>query len=79
MNTAEILDRFNRDGFVVIDRFFEDGTMDTLDELIRGHFGEDPDFSHEEEFLDKAQTEVIPWFPQNEGVAAFDRIDHEGG
>ena len=75
MNTAEILDRFNRDGFVVIDRFFEDGTMDTLDELIRGHFGEDPDFSHEEEFLDKAQTEVIPWFPQNEGVAAFDRID----
>ncbi len=75
MSAAEVLRQFDRDGFVVIEDFFDDGLMDRLDLLIREHFGENPDFSHENEFLDKAQTEVIPWFPQNEGVAEFDEID----
>ncbi len=77
MNTAEMLKQFEREGFVVVEDFFDEALMDRLDLLIREHFGENPDFSHEDEFLDKAQTEVIPWFPQNEGVAEFDEIDSD--
>ena len=68
---------FERDGFVVIGDFFGATLMDDLDRRIRNHFGKDPEFSHTDEFLGKAQTEVIPWFPQNEGVAAFDVIDKD--
>ena len=42
---------------------------------IRGYYGDNPDFWHNDEFLEKAQTEVVPWFPQQEGVKAFDDID----
>jgi hypothetical protein len=52
--------------------------MDALDGVIRGYFGDNPDFWHNDEFLDKAQTEVVPWFPQREGVHDFDAIEqHE--
>ena len=68
---------FSRDGFAVVEDFFAPELMDDLDRRIRDFFGDDPDFFHNEEFLDKAQTDVIPWFPQNEGVAAFDAIDND--
>lgn len=75
MNTSELLREFERDGYVIVEDFFDAGLMDGLDRIIRTHFGDDPDFFHNDEFLDKAQTDVIPWFPQNEGVKAFDAID----
>lgn len=75
MNVQAWLADFERDGFVVIEDFFDATLMDDLDRRIRDHFGEDPEFSHNDEFLDRAQTEVIPWFPQNEGEKAFDLID----
>lgn len=75
MNIENCLANFERDGFIVLEDFFDVHLMDDLDRRIRDHFGEDPEFSHNDEFLDKAQTEVIPWFPQNEGVTAFDAID----
>ena len=53
--------------------------MEGLDRLIRVHFGSDPDFAHDDEFLTRAQTDVIPWFPQNEGVEDFDAIDNDPG
>ena len=72
---GNLVESFGQNGFIVIDGFFPAQEMDELDALIRQHFGADPDFAHSDEFLSKAQTEVIPWFPQNEGVAAFDMID----
>lgn len=75
MNTTELLSDFEKDGFIVIDNFFASDLMDELDHRIRGHFGDNPEWGHEKEFLEKAQTEVVPWFPQNEGVKAFDAID----
>jgi len=78
MNIDKLTSEFRRDGFLVVEDFFDVATMDELDTLIRGHFGEDPAFSHTAEFLDKAKTEVIPWFPQNEGVRTFDCIDGDG-
>lgn len=77
MNLDEILFDFRRDGYVYIDDFFPTPLMDQLDQIIVDHFGFDPDFGHNEEFLRKAQTEVVPWFPQNEGVREFDAIDQD--
>ena len=68
---------FERDGYLVVDNFFDTDLMLDLDQLIRSHFGDNPDFLHNDEFLDKAQTDVIPWFPQNEGVEAFDAVDSD--
>jgi hypothetical protein len=48
--------------------------MDELDQLIVEHYGDEPDFCHSEEFLSRSKTEVIPWFPQNDGISDFDGI-----
>jgi len=77
MNLRALAEQFWTDGYLVLDGFFDDGLMDTLDGLILGHFGDDPAYRHQEEFLDRSRTEVIPWFPQQEGVAAFDAIDSD--
>ncbi len=79
MQTEDIVAAFEVDGFVAIENFFETELMDQLDRVIRSHFGNDPEYFHNDEFLDKAQTDVIPWFPQNEGVADFDAIDDDPG
>lgn len=74
---TDLKDIFERDGYLVIDDFFDADLMNVLDQLIRGHFGDNPDFLHNDEFLEKAKTDVIPWFPQNEGVEAFNEIDRD--
>jgi len=66
---------FERDGYVVIENFFDDELMDHLDQVIRDYYGNNPDFWHNDEFLEKAKTEVVPWFPQREGVRDFDSIE----
>jgi hypothetical protein len=73
----ELLQKYERDGFICVDDFFESALMDQLNEIIRGHYGDNPAFGHNDEFLEKSRTDVIPWFPQNEGVKAFDVIDAE--
>ena len=77
MNIARKVETFWEQGYLVLDNFFEYELMDRLDAIIRGHFGDNPEFYHEEEFLEKAQTEVVPWFPQREGVSDFDAIDDD--
>lgn len=77
MKLTKVQSDFERDGYVVIEDFFAADLMDDLDNLILDNFGENPEFLHDEEFLDQSQTEVIPWFPQNEGVKAFDAIDED--
>lgn len=67
--------QFWRDGYLVLPDVFTPALMQRLNGLIVDHYGEAPAFSHTDEFLSKARTEVIPWFPQNEGVAAFDELD----
>ena len=77
MNTSESARRFWRDGYLIIEDLFDAGTMDELDSLIHAHFGSDPAFLHSDEFLIESQTEVIPWFPQNDGHSAFDALDED--
>lgn len=75
MQLNAFAEQFARDGYLLIEDFFDTDLIDDLDRLIRDHFGEDPDFLHNEEFLEQSRTDVIPWFPQNEGVDTFDVID----
>ncbi len=75
MNHATLAEAFWRDGFLVLPGFFGSALMDELDGLIRQRFGDDPAFWHNDEFLTRARTEVIPWFPQAEGATPFDVID----
>ncbi len=75
MNVEVMAEQFWRDGYLVVPDFFSPALMDRLNGLILAHFGATPAFWHTDEFLSKAQTEVIPWFPQKEGVAAFGELD----
>lgn len=79
MKFSDVISAFKRDGYVVLEDYFAAGLMDDLDQRIRDHFGDTPDFLHDIEFLEKAQTDVIPWFPQDEGVEAFNTIDEDAG
>ncbi|MEM1174835.1 MAG: phytanoyl-CoA dioxygenase family protein [Pseudomonadota bacterium] len=76
MDIPSLAQQFWRDGYLVLDNFFLREPMDELDQLIRQHFGDDPAFWHNDEFLSESKTEVIPWFPQNAGPSAFDSVDH---
>jgi ectoine hydroxylase len=75
MGESTLKQEFDCNGYVVIDKFFEDKQMDHIDRLIHKHFGENPNFQHNDEFLNKSQTDVIPWFPLQEGVSDFDAIE----
>ena len=77
MNINELRKDFDRDGYIVIENFFDDAIMDHLDGVIRGYYGENPEFWHNDEFLTKAKTEVVPWFPQREGMHDFDAIEQD--
>ena len=77
MNCAEHKKAFDRDGYLVLENFFDVELMDHLDRVIRDYYGRDPDFSHNDEFLEKAKTEVVPWFPQQAGVQDFDPIEND--
>lgn len=77
MDIAALSKQFNEEGYLVIENFFDDVLMDHLDKLIRDYYGENPDFWHNDEFLSKAKTEVVPWFPQQEGVKDFDAVEQD--
>jgi len=75
MNHEQLAAQFWRDGYLVLENFFRASVVDDLDQVIRRRFGDDPSFWHNEEFLTRARTEVIPWFPQQEGLRDFDDIE----
>jgi hypothetical protein len=77
MNMRKLLSDFEQDGFLVIEDFFDPDLMDDLDHRIRDHFGDNPEFLHDDLFIGKSKAEVVPWFPQNEGVIAFDEINEK--
>ncbi|MEM9529755.1 MAG: phytanoyl-CoA dioxygenase family protein [Pseudomonadota bacterium] len=78
-STEALAHQFWRDGYLLLEHFFADPLMATLDTQIRDHFGANPAFAHTDEFLTEAQTEVIPWFPQHDGAGPFDEVDRHSG
>ena len=77
MNPPALKQKFDRDGYIVLEGFFSDAQMAHIDRLILQRYGENPAFQHNDEFLSKSQTDVIPWFPQQEGVTDFDAIEND--
>ena len=76
MDIDALAKQFWEDGFLLIEDFFELELMDRLDSIILDHYGESPEFWHNEEFLSKSKVEVVPWFPQNDGVKDFDEVEN---
>ena len=77
MNYASLAQQFYEQGYLVVDELFDPALMDRLHALIMEHYGEFPEYFHDQEFLSKSATEVIPWFPQQEGVDAFDIVEND--
>jgi ectoine hydroxylase len=71
MNIKLLAKEFWQQGYLVID----DTLMDNCQREVLNHFGDNPAFLHNDEFLQKSKTDVIPWFPQLEGVTKFDSIE----
>ena len=70
-------EQFWKQGYLYLEAFFPDDLMDQLDALIFSHFGEAPEYEHDQAFISGAKTEIVPWFPQREGVAEFDVIQQD--
>ncbi|MDT0595361.1 phytanoyl-CoA dioxygenase family protein [Glaciecola petra] len=66
---------FWQQGFLVLEDFFDASLMSTSQSMITSHFGDSPAFAHDEQFIALSKAEVVPWFPQQEGVKHFDKIE----
>lgn len=73
----ELMVRFHQEGYLHLEKFFPEALMDGLHDKIMTHFGMNPEFSHTDEFLEKASVEVIPWFPLNDNVEAFETLGED--
>ena len=76
MEMTDLNNTFWQQGYLVLEDFFAPQAMDSLQRLILGHYGLNPEYEHEAAFLSKSATQVIPWFPQRSGEQAFDEIEH---
>ncbi|MBB3700719.1 phytanoyl-CoA dioxygenase family protein [Flammeovirga yaeyamensis] len=77
MEIKQLAEQFWANGYVVIEDYFSEEMMDSLNDKIIRHFGMNPDFEHNDEFLDKSATEVVPWFPERENEFAFRPINDD--
>jgi len=77
MNVNELATSFWANGFLILEEFFDPLLMDKLNLRILNHYGMNPDWEHDLEFLEKSKTEVIPWFPVREGQQIFDAIEYD--
>ena len=77
MNYEALAEQFWEQGYVVVEDMFDAATMDRYQALILEHFGDSPAFCHNEEFITRSATEVIPWFPQKEGLTEFDSVQDD--
>ena len=80
MNAQELETRrkqFWEQGFIHVEGFFDADLMDKLETLIYGHFGDRPEWEHDDKFIGAAATEVVPWFPQREGEFSFNAVEED--
>ena len=79
MNEKALAEQFWEEGYIVLPNYFDEKLMDQYNRIILDHFGDDPGYLHDDEFLNKSQTDVIPWFPQQQGIATFDTVENDPG
>lgn len=77
MNWQEKADEFWSHGYLLLEDFFDEELMDELNSEVLHHFGLNPDWEHSIEFIEKSATEVIPWFPIQEGNLKFELLEQD--
>ena len=77
MNINQLANSFHLNGYVYIENFFDRNLMDIYQNKILDHFALDSSYKHDNDFIKKSDTDVIPWFPQNDGEKAFDVIEKD--
>jgi len=77
LSNESLAKEFWQQGYLSIDNFFDQALMDQYHALILNQFGDDPDYHHNTEFLEKSNTDVIPWFPQLDGLNVFDIAEQD--
>ena len=75
MDYNTIANDFWENGYVIFENFFSDDIMDTYNNIIKKHYGVNPEWEHDSDFISKSEAEVIPWFPYRENKPYFDGID----
>ena len=75
-DSAEI---FWTEGYLVLESFFSPALMDQANEMILSHYGLNPKWEHNDEFIQKSAVEVVPWFPYREGNKKLDEIAENEG
>jgi len=64
-------------GFLILENFFDSDLMDSYNNKIKKHYGSDPVWQHDAEFISKSSAEVIPWFPYQDGTGGFDLVNED--
>ena len=77
MNMNQLANSFHLNGYVYIENFFDRNLMDIYQNKILDHFVLDSSYKHDSDFIKKSDTDVIPWFPQNDGEKAFNIIEQD--
>ena len=77
MNINQLATSFHLNGYVYIENFFDRNLMDIYQNKILDHFALDSSYKHDNDFIKKSDTDVIPWFPQIDGEKAFDVIEQD--
>ena len=77
MSYEQLAKDFWTNGYAVIEDFFDPALMDELHELILAQFSGKFDSCLNDEFSILAKTEIVPWFPQRQGIKRFDVIDDD--
>ena len=77
MNFDQLSKKFYKNGYVYIENLFSESLMDAYHEKILNHFASNSKHIHDESFLDKSDTDVIPWFPQLDGEKIFSIVEDD--
>ena len=75
MNFKELSKLFHKNGYVYIEKFFSTALMNEYQDEICNHIKEDNNYKHDESFIEKSKTDVIPWFTQIEGRKKFNVLE----
>ena len=51
--------------------------MNLYQNKILEHFAQDSEYKHDTDFIEKSNTDVIPWFPQIDGEKIFDVVEND--
>ena len=73
----EIAQGFAENGYAYLPGFFSKKLMEQLNMLIYDHYESESNFTHTNEFLSVSKTEVVPWFPQQQGERLFDEPERD--